>query len=59
MVDFSLLMGMILIGVFALAFFNILDARALMDKAHMTMFILVLLIVGALDMVAGVILAYG
>jgi len=56
---FLVMMGMILIGTFALALFNVLDIGVLADETHLLMLTVALLSIGVLDVVAGVILWRG
>jgi len=53
---FLIMMGMILIGVFALALFNVLDISVFTDETRLLLLIAGLLSMGVLDVVAGVIL---
>jgi len=56
---FLVMMGMILIGTFALALFNVLDIGVFTDETHLLMLTVALLSIGVLDVVAGVILWRG
>jgi len=56
---FLVMMGMVLIGVFALALFNVLDIGVLADETHLLMLTAGLLSIGVLDVIAGVILWRG
>ena len=53
---FIIMMGMVMIGVFALAFFGIFDINALMNTKYMVVFMIALLVTGVLDLIAGIIL---
>jgi len=54
---FIIMMGMVMIGVFALAFFGIFDINALMNTKYMVVFMIALLVTGVLDLIAGIILS--
>ena len=54
---FLIMIGIVMIGIFALVFFNILDITIFMDPQFRTLFILVLLTIGICDLVSGIILA--
>jgi len=54
---FIIMVGMIMIGVFALAFFGIFDIGAFMNTEYLAVFMIVLLITGVLDLIAGIILS--
>jgi len=56
---FLVMMGMILIGTFALALFNVLDIGVFTEETHLLLLIVGLLSIGVLDVVAGVILWRG
>jgi len=56
---FIIMVGMVMIGVFALAFFGIFDISALMDTKYLVVFMTALLITGVLDLIAGIILSRG
>ncbi|GAG86786.1 unnamed protein product [marine sediment metagenome] len=53
---FLILAGTILVGVFLLAFLEIIDPYFLIENDYKPMFILFLLVLGIFDFVAGVIL---
>lgn len=50
---FLIMIGIILIGIFALAFFNIFDPALLISEKFISYFMIILMIVGILDMVSG------
>lgn len=54
---FLIMMGIVMIGVFALVFFNILDITIFMETQFRILFILALLTIGICDIVSGIILA--
>jgi len=54
---FLIMIGIVMMGIFALVFFNILDITIFMDPQFRTLFILVLLTIGICDLVSGIILA--
>ena len=54
---FLIMMGIVMIGVFALVFFNILDITIFMAPQFRILFILALLTIGICDLVSGIILA--
>jgi len=54
---FLIMVGIVMMGVFALVFFNILDITMLMEPQFRTLFILALLTIGICDLVSGIILA--
>jgi len=56
---FIIMVGMIMIGVFALAFFGIFDIGAFMNTKYLIVFMIALLITGVLDLIAGIILSRG
>jgi len=56
---FLIMVGMILLGIFALALFGIIDVSAFMDTRSTAMLMLVLLIIGVLDVVSAILLARG
>jgi len=56
---FLVMMGMILIGTFALALLNVLDIGVFTGETHLLMLTVALLSIGVLDVVAGVILWRG
>ena len=51
--------GMILIGIFALTFFNILDPSTFLNAGNLTLFMIGLIVIGVLDVVSGIILTRG
>jgi hypothetical protein len=54
---FLIMMGMVLMGVFALLLFDILDVAMFMEAEYRALFTLVLLVIGVCDLVSGIILA--
>lgn len=54
---FLIMMGIVIMGIFALVIFNILDITILMEPQFRTLFIFVLLTIGICDLVSGIILA--
>jgi len=56
---FIIMVGMVMIGVFALAFFGIFDIGAFMNTKYIVVFMIALLITGVLDLIAGIILSRG
>jgi len=56
---FLIMAGMILLGIFALALFKIIDVSAFMDTQSTAILMLVLLIVGVLDVVSAILLTRG
>jgi len=54
---FLIMMGMILMGIFALLLFDILDVTMFMGSEYQVLFTLVLLAIGVCDLVSGIILA--
>jgi len=54
---FLIMMGMILMGVVVLTLFNVIDVAAFINETYLLMFMLALLSVGALDVIAGIILS--
>ena len=54
---FLIMIGIVMIGIFALVFFNILDITIFMGPQFRTLFILALLAIGICDLVSGIILA--
>ena len=53
------MVGMILLGIFALALFKIIDVSAFMDMRSTAILMIVLLIIGVLDIVSAILLARG
>jgi len=51
--------GMIMIGIFALTFFNLLDLSTFMNARNLALFMTGLIVIGVLDVVSGIILARG
>lgn len=49
--------GVVMIGIFALALFGILDISVFMDTKYLLLLTLVLLMIGIIDVVSGIILA--
>jgi len=56
---FLIMVGMILLGIFALALFKIIDVSAFVDTQSTAILMLVLMIIGVLDVVSGFLLARG
>jgi len=56
---FLIMVGMILLGIFALALFKIIDVSAFMDTQSTAILMLVLLIIGVLDVVSAILLVRG
>jgi len=56
---FIVMVGMVMIGVFALAFLDIFDIGAFMNTKYLVVFMIGLLITGVLDLIAGIILSRG
>jgi len=56
---FLVVMGMILIGTFALVLFNVLDIGVFTNETHLLLLTVGLLSIGVLDVIAGVILWRG
>ncbi|RLI46428.1 hypothetical protein DRO69_03105 [Candidatus Bathyarchaeota archaeon] len=54
---FLIMMGMVLMGIFALLLFDILDVAMFMETEYRTLFTLGLLVIGVCDLVSGIILA--
>jgi len=54
---FLIMMGMVLMGIFALLLFDILDVAMFTGSEYRTLFTLVLLVIGVCDLVSGIILA--
>lgn len=54
---FLIMVGMILLGIFALALFKIIDPELLVDGNFATMFMLILTILGVFDLISGIILS--
>ena len=54
---FIIMVGMIMIGVFALAFLGIFDIGAFINTKYLVVFMIALLITGVLDLIAGIILS--
>jgi len=50
------MMGIVMIGMLALIFFDFLDAETFLDSGYLMLFMTALLIVGVLDMVSAIIL---
>lgn len=50
------MMGVVMIGMLALIFFDFLDAEALLNSSYLMLFMSALLIVGVLDLVSAIIL---
>jgi len=53
---FLILTGMILTGTFLLALFNLIDIDVFVSETHLLLLTLMLLLIGILDIVAGIIL---
>jgi len=56
---FIIMVGMVMIGVFALALFDIFDISAFMNTKYLVVFMIALLITGMLDLIGGIILSRG
>jgi len=56
---FLIMMGMILMSAIALTLLNIIDVSAFVNETYLLIFMLALLSVGALDVIAGIILSRG
>lgn len=56
---FLIFVGVLMIGVFALAIFDIIDVGMFMSNEHRVLFVSVLLMVSVLDLVSGIMLARG
>jgi len=56
---FLIMMGMILIGAVILNLLNVIDITAFMNETYLLIFMLALLSIGALDVIAGLILSRG
>jgi len=54
---FLIMMGIVMMGIFVLVLFNILDITIFMELQFRTFFILALLTIGICDLVSGIILA--
>jgi len=54
---FIVMVGMVMIGVFALALFGIFDIGAFINTKYLVVFMIALLITGVLDVIAGIILS--
>lgn len=54
---FLIFVGIILIGVFALAFYGFIDVSIFESEEYRTLFMLVLLVVSVLDVASGIMLA--
>ncbi len=54
---FLIMMGMILMGIFVLLLFDILDVTMFMGSEYRTLFTLMLLVIGVFDLVSGIMLA--
>ena len=52
-----IMIGIVMMGIFTLAFFGFVDIMMVMESQFRTLFILTLLIIGACDLIAGIILA--
>lgn len=53
---FLILTGMILTGIFLLALFNLIDVGVFVGETHLRLLTLILLLIGILDITAGMIL---
>jgi len=53
------MMGMILLAAVVLTFLNVIDITAFMNETFLLMFMLALLLIGVLDVAAGIILSRG
>jgi len=51
------MMGIVMMGIFTLAFFDFLDITMVMESQFRAFFILTLLVIGTCDLLAGIILA--
>jgi len=56
---FLIMMGMILLAAVVLTFLNVIDITAFMNETFLLMFMLALLLIGVLDVAAGIILSRG
>jgi len=56
---FLIMVGVILLGIFALALFKIIDVSAFVDTQSTAILMLVLLIIGVLDVVSAILLVRG
>jgi len=54
---FIIMAGMVMIGVFALAFLGIFDIGAFTNTRYLVVFMIALLLTGVLDLTAGIILS--
>lgn len=54
---FLIMIGIVMMGIFALVFFDILDITIFMEPEFRTLFILVLLTIGICDLITGIMLA--
>jgi len=52
-----IMMGIVMVGIFTLAFFDFLDITMVMESQFKALFILTLLVIGTCDLIAGIILA--
>ena len=52
-----IMIGIVMMGIFTLACFGFLDIMMVMESQFRAMFILTLLIIGACDLIAGIILS--
>lgn len=53
---FLILMGIIMVGVFAIVFFGFADVDALENQEYRMLSLLILLVVGVFDLLSGIIL---
>lgn len=54
---FLIMIGMIMIGIFALFLFDLLDITMFMESEYQTLFTSALLVIGVCDLVSGIMLA--
>jgi len=55
---FLIFLGIIIIGIFALALFDVIDLEIFESQDYRALFMLILLVVSALDIISGIILAF-
>jgi len=54
---FLIMIGIVMMGIFVLVLFNILDITTFMEPQFRTLFIFALLAIGVCDLISGIILA--
>lgn len=50
--------GIVVMGIFVLALFHIIDIDFLMEADHQALLVWILLVIGVLDLASGILLAY-